>query len=469
MGHHNMMEMNENTTEGVKMLLGDPRKAIVKLAVPIVFSLIANGILHLTDMIWVSGLGPEALSALGFIVPLHLVASAIATGIGTGGGTCISQSIGARDKTESDAYTIHMFLLLVIVAALVVAFMSYIVKPLFLFMGAGKTIDLALSYSRIMIFGFIFLLFSEGVYAIFRSEGNAKLVMVISLTGVLINIVLDPLFIYTLGMGVPGAAWASFIALGVATLICFYWLFVKKATYVSIDFKGFSIRKKKIQSILHLGIPVSLGQLLMAVMMFANIKVISYVGGVNGVAVFSTGLRYMHFLMLPLIGISSAAVTVVGAAFGAGNRDKIHQAYRYSLKIGSLSAGAMCLGTIIAAPLIAKMFTWSEGSTVLAGDLIVFLQVVFLGHPPLAVAMMTGSLFVGSGKSVKALLLEILRNIILTIPFVMIFGIVLNYGLAGVWSGIVAANWLLAIIAFMWAQIFLRTHEIRSRSEMAVE
>ena len=460
MGHGNMTANTEITTRGVKMLLGDPKKAIIKLAVPIVFSLIASGILHITDMIWVSGLGPESLSALGFFVPVYMLVSAIATGIGIGGGTCISQRIGAGDKKGADEFTTHMFFVIILASIFLVISLYLFAKPLYLYMGAGKSIDKALSYSQIMIFAFIFLLFSEGAYAIFRSEGNAKLVMVISIIGVVINIILDPIFIYPLGMGVAGAAWASFTALFIAALICYYWLFIKKITYVNIIFTEFKFSKQRMQNILHLGIPVSIGQTLMALMQFANIKIIAYVSGVNGVAVYSTGLRYMHFLMLPLIGISSSIVTVIGAAHGAKDRDKMLIAFKYSLKISTLSAGFMFVITFFAAPLITMMFTWSKGANILTDDLIIFFQIIFLGHPPLAIAMNTSSLFLGVGKSIKALKLEIIRSIIFTIPLVITFSIILDYGLTGVWIGIVIAHWAIAIVASIWARKFFYTTNV---------
>ncbi len=391
MGHANMMGKTEMTTEGVKILLGDPKKAIRNLSIPIFFSLMASGALNITDMIWVSGLGPKALSAVGFFVPLYMIASALATGIGVGGGTCISQRIGAKDKTGADQFAVHMFVVLIIISILTFIGVFLLAKPLFLFMGADKSIDQALSYSRIMTPALMFLLFTEGAYAIFRSEGNAKLVMIISL----------------------------------------------------------------IEKILHLGIPISISQVLTAVMIFTTIKVIAQISEENGVAVYSTGLRYMHFLILPLIGISSSVVTVVGAAYGARNKEKMLVAFNYALKIGMIVSGIMLAVTFLAAPLITKMFTWSKGGNILTDDLILFLRVVFWGHPPLAIAMTAGSLFTGVGKSMNALMLEVFRNIILTIPFIFILGMLFDYGLSGIWTSIVLANLVSAVIAYFWVKQFL--------------
>ncbi len=452
MGHGHMMGKTEMTTKGVKMLLGDPQKAIVRLSIPIFFSLVASGILHITDMIWVSGLGPEALSAVGFFVPLFMVASAIASGIGVGGGTCIAHSIGAKDKKGADQFTLHMFVVLFIVSILLLILFSLFSKTLFQFMGADKSIDQALVYARIMIPGLMFLIFTEGAYAVFRSEGNAKMVMLISVTGVLINIVLDPVFIYTLGFGVGGAAWASFAALFIATLICSFYLFLKKNTYVTIKFKGFKIKKKSISQILHLGIPVSISQILMALMIFITIRIISQVSGENGVAVFSTGLRYMHFLVMPLVGISSAVVTVIGAAYGAGDKEKIATAFNYALKIATIVSSLMLLFTFFAAPLITKMFTWSKEGSVITNELIMFLRIVFWGLPPLAIAMVVGAFFTGVGKSINGLILEIFRIVFLTIPLIILLSVSFNYGLSGIWGGMVLANLISAIFAFVWVK-----------------
>ncbi len=452
MGHGNMMSNVKMNTEGVKMLLGDPQKAIVHLSIPIFFSLVASGILHITDMIWVSGLGPEALSGVGFFVPLYMVASAVATGIGVGGGTCIAQSIGGKDKKGADQFTVHMFIILLFLAVLLFFFLLFSSKPLFMIMGAENSIDKALAYTRIMTPALIFLLFTEGAYAVFRSEGNAKVVMAISVTGVVINMILDPIFIYSFGLGVAGAAWASLIALLIAALICCFRLLIKKGTYVSIKFKGFKLKRTSISQILHLGVPVFINQILMSLMIFVTIRIITQASGENGVAVFSAGLRYMHFLVIPIVGISSAAITVIGAAYGAGDMQKIKFAYNYSLKIASIIAIIMLVFTFLTAPFIAMMFTWSNSGNILTEDLIMFLRIVFFGHPPLSVALVAGSLFTGIGKSINALVLEIIRNIILTLPLIIIFGILLDLGLPGIWSGMVFANFLSAAFAFLWAR-----------------
>lgn len=456
MGHGHIFSTTDTNEERIRQLLGNPGKAVLHLAVPIFFSLAASGLLHLTDMIWVSGLGPDALSAVGFFVPLYIVASALASGLGVGAGTCIAQRIGARDRKGADRYAANMFIIMGIAAILMTFLLILLTRPVFSLMGADRTLGPALSYAGIMSVTLVCMLFCEGAYAVFRSEGNAGRVMRISVLGVGINMVLDPVLIYGLGLGVEGAAWASAIATGLTVFICWLFIFVRRDTYVSVRLNRFSRDRGKMLRIVHLGVPVSLSQVLMAVMIFAIIKVITWAGGEQGVAVFSTGLRYMHFLVMPLAGIASALTTVTGAAYGAKDREKISAAYSYSLKAAVLLAGIMLGATFIFAPYIALMFTWSQQAAPMTGELIRFLRIVFVGHPALAAAMVSGSLFIGIGKAVNSLWLEIARNILLTIPLISILGILLDYGLPGIWAGMVLANLGSAVIAMMWVKHLMK-------------
>ncbi|MCP4750171.1 MAG: hypothetical protein GY866_04725, partial [Proteobacteria bacterium] len=148
-------------TAGVNTLLGDPKKAIIKLAIPIVTAQIAYATYSLVDMIWVAGLGPDSVSAVGFFSPLFLLISALGTGIGVGGGTCIAQRIGGNDKVGADKFAAHMFAIAFIVSLLIVVPFFFLVEPFFLFMGAGETIDLTVAYARILFLAFFAILFDS--------------------------------------------------------------------------------------------------------------------------------------------------------------------------------------------------------------------------------------------------------------------------------------------------------------------
>lgn len=441
-------------TSGVETLLGDPRKAIVKLAIPIIVSQIGFALYQLADMIWVAGLGPDSLSAVGLSAPIFQLIVAIATGIGVGGGSYISQRIGANDKAGADMFAGHMLTIAIIASVLVIIPLYLFAKPLFLFMGAESTIDLTLEYVFFLFPAFLPLIFNQSAMAILRSEGDTKRPMAVSLISIISNIVLDPIFIYLLGFGVSGAAWATLISSLISMLILCYWLFIKKDTYITIQLKSFGLESKNLQRIISLGIPVSLSRVLMSVSIFINTIIVSYIGGTDGVAVYSTGFRFLFLALLPLMGIASALITVVSAAYGSEDKEKISTAYRFGLKFSLIVESTLVILILLAAPLITTMFTWSEDSYRLTADFISFFRLSVLVNPAQAIAMTVAAVFLGAGNKGQSMIIVLLRTLVLTVPCVVLLGIVMNFGLEGVWAGLVIGNWIAAIIALIWVKKF---------------
>jgi len=450
-----MTESAPPLTAGVNILLGEPRKAVIKLAIPIFLAQIAFAAYQVADMIWVSGLGPDSLSAVGFCGALFTLVGAVIMGIAVGGGTCIAQRIGASDKEGADKFASHMFAISFI-AGLIIALPLYLLaEPLFLFMGAVETIDLTVAYARIIFLAFFLMLFNGSAMAVLRSEGDTKRAMYIALVGTITNAILDPIFIYALGMGVEGAAWATVAGALVNTSILCYWLFFRKITYVSIRFSGFRFEKERLRSIFGLGVPVALSQVIGSVEVFVNTMIVAHVGGTDGVAVYSTGFRFTMLAILPLMGIAAALVTVVGAAYGARNKGKLIVAYEFALRVGVILEGSLVVLIFFAAPLITMMFTWSEETSRLTADFITFFRISILINLVAAFQMATGSVFIGTGNGVRRLILTMLRILVFTIPCTLSLGIWLNFGLEGVWSGIVIGNWITAIVAYIWIGRFL--------------
>jgi len=388
---------------------------------------------------------------VGFFNPLLIFSIAIISGISVGRGTCASQRIGGKDKTSADRIAIHMFIIVLFASLLFIIPLFLFARPLFLFMGAEQTIELTLSYSRIMFLNFFFQFFAEGAATLLRSEGDSKRPMKMYLTGIVLNTVLDPLFIYTLGLGVAGAAWASLVSMIIVTVIWVYWLLVKRTTYISIRFSGFRSDRKSIREILWLGIPITLAQLFWAFMIFANTKIVAHIGGPDGVAVYQGGLRFWYLTLLLLQGIGMALTTVIGAARGARNREKVKEAYWFALKLTLIIEGALMGLTSIGAPVISMMFTWSEDAGRLADDFNLFFRVIVTINLAAVISILTESLLVGVGQGSRKLQLSISRSILFVVPLTLLLGIALDFGLIGVWTGISIGNWLAAFVAVILA------------------
>jgi putative MATE family efflux protein len=450
------------STKGIEILMGNPKKALIKLAVPMILAMSVQSMYNLTDAFWVSGLGVDALSAVGLFYPFFFMAMAIATGLGVGGGSEISRRIGSKDKAGADEVAVHTIIIMVLIAIIFSISFFISAERMFDFMGSGSTFDMAISYSRIMFAFSIFIFFTYVSNSILRAEGDAKRAMYAMILGSIINILLDPIFIYVLNMGVAGAAWATVMSLCVSAVIIFYWLFLKKNTFVSFHFNGFKFKKDVIKDIFKVGFPASIQQLSMSMTMIIMNIIIVFVAGTDGVAVYTTGWRIVTIAILPLLGISTAIISISGTAFGARNLEKIKTTHDYAIKIGFTTEMIFAVLVFIFAPEIASVFTSSHNSMRIADALIIFLRITCIFYPTVSLGMFSSSVFQGIEKGLYSLIVTLLRTVVLSPIFALLLAFGLVMGIAGVWWGLVMANITGSIVAFFWMRTYL--HKLMKNS-----
>jgi putative MATE family efflux protein len=467
-------------TMGVKTLLGNPRKAIIKLSIPMIIAMSVQTIYNLADAIWVSGLGKHALAAVGFVFPFFFLIMALSTGIGVGGGAAISRRIGARDKEGADNVADHMIILVVIVAILFSVPLFIFLPQIFNLFQAGPDVTpLAVRYGRIIVaFSFV-IFFSNVSNAILRAEGDTKRAMYAMVAGSFLNIILDPIFIYDelkvgkilagigmpvskglsiplLGLGISGAAWATMIAFSISGLLLFSWLFLRKDTFVTFRLKDFKPSLVIIKDIMRVGLPASLMQMSMSINMMVLNYVVVMVGGPDGAAVFSTGWRIVSMATLPLMGIATAVVSVAGAAYGARKYHKLKAALDHAIRFGLMLEIPVSIVVFALADFIVLAFTWSESSRDIRQDLVIFLRIFVLMNFMIGFGMLSSSTFQAIGKGFNSLAVTLLRTVVFALSFSILFGIVLDWGLVGVWSGIILGNGMGALIAYVWVRIHIR-------------
>jgi len=443
-------------TDGVKALQGDPKKAIIKLSIPMIVAMSVQTIYSLVDTYWVSGLGADALAAMGFVFPFFFISMALSNGIGIGGGSAISRRIGARDKTGADNVAVHTIIIIILLSlAFTVPF--YLFAPqLFTLAGAGKTTGLAVAYARVIFLGSIVVFFSNVANSILRSEGDSKRAMRAMVLGAALNIVLDPIFIYTLKMGIAGAAWATVLSIGISSILMANWLFFRKDTFVSFDFKDFHFEKSIIKDIFWVAVPASAQQLSMSLSMLFMNFIIVLVSNTDGVAVYATGWRIATIAMAPLMGIAMAVVSVSGAAVGSRDYIKAKTALSYSTKLGFLIECGAGVLIFTFATQIASVFTQAEGGAHITADLAHFLRVMCLFYPIASLGFFSSSFFQGAGRGIESLVATLLRTIVFTPLFAALFAFTLNMGQVGAWWGMVIGNGIGSLLMYIWAGYFLR-------------
>jgi putative MATE family efflux protein len=444
-------------TEGVHTLLGDPKRAIIKLSVPMVVAMSFQTLYNLADAIWVSGLGPDSLSAVGFTFPFFFFAMALGNGIGIGGGAAISRRIGAQDKIGADKVATHSVILSLMTGLLTLVVMLLFLPFMLRFMGADdEALRLSIVYSRIIFAGILFLFFPASAVSILRSEGDAKSAMYAMALGGGLNIILDPIFIYTLNFGVAGAASATVVSMAASSILAFYWLFIQKKTFVVFRFRGFRFDGSIIYDIGRVGLPASVSQMSMSLMAFLLTTIIAAVGGSVGVAVYTSGWRIVSIATLPMLGVASAITAVTGAAFGASDYAKARTAYYYALRNGFLIELILAAVVFLFASQITWIFTWSKEAEALVPELKRFLRILWVMLPTVPFGMLSSGMFQGAGKGMYALIATLIRTIVFTVPFAWFLGVYLDLGLQGVWIGIAAAAVAYIPVVFGWARHFLK-------------
>ncbi|MFC1770831.1 MATE family efflux transporter [Candidatus Margulisiibacteriota bacterium] len=444
------MQNNTNQTKGVKILLGDPKKAVFKLAIPIIAANFIQTIYHLADAVWVAGLGSLALAAVGLFFPFFYISLALSLGISIGGGSAISRKIGAHDQNGAGEVALHTFILTTVLAIVFIVPLYLFIDKILASIGAGQALELAVIYAKIMIIGSVFLLFSNLCAAILRAEGDSKRAMIALAIGTVLNIFLDPLFIYGFKLGVAGAAWATLLSMGISLLIMANWLFFKKDTFIPIHIKTFVLKMNILKDIFKVGLPASVQHIAMSLSMFVLNIIVVNLAGPDGIAVLTTGWRVFMIGSMPIFGFAAAIVSLSGAAYGAKNIPKLKISYLYAIKSAiliELTAGVL-LFTF--APYIVYIFTYTQNTAHITSEIINFLRITAFAYPALALGPISSSVFQGIGKGFNALIVTIVRSLILLIPLTLFFAYVLDLGLTGVWWGIVTANLTGASLSFLW-------------------
>ena len=444
---------NENNVE---VLLGNPKKALINLSIPLVISLLISSLYNVIDAIWVSGLGADALAGVGFVTPIFMILIGFGNGLGAGSAFAISKYIGENNKQKADNGSIHAILIMVITSIIITAILLLFLKDILIFMGASQTLNYAMDYGQIIIFGSIFVILSNALYGIFRGEGDSKRPMYAMIASAVLNMVLDPIFIYTLNLGVKGAAIATLISAFFVILIQFYWFYIKKDTYLKPYLSNFNFKKEISFDIIKVGFPASLQLLNNAFFAAVFSALLAFISSTDSVAVYSTGWRIVTIGTTPFLAIGTALISVIAANYGARNYKNIQIAHRYAMKVSMIFAVLVMVLTIVFAPQIASVFSYSSGSARISGELTAFLTWIVLYYPTMAVGVASTYVFQGVGRGITAMFQTILRETGFTLAFALIFTLVFNWGVWGAWMGIVLGEVVSNNITLIWADYTIK-------------
>ena len=441
--------------DNIELIRGDPKKAVLKLSFPIFIMLIISVAYNLIDTVWVSGLGPNALSAIAFVTPIYMLLVSIGAGIGSAANSLISISIGAKDHEHANNIGLHAILLggvlSIIPAILVILFL----KPILIFVGAGDVLSYTMDYAYIeFLFIFVFI-FSNIGSSLFRAEGNAKRATRAMILSSILNVILDPIFIYTLNLGMKGAALSTVLSVLISCIIMAYWIWIKKDNYLELTYKHFKLDLNIIKEIIGLAIPSTLETTVVSALTLLTNLMITRASDSVSVGVYTASMQVVQFTLIPLTAISVSLLTVAGVAYGANNFKNLKTVHSFCIRIGFVLAIVSAIIMIIFSSPIATIFSYSNKSAELTPLIASTISILSLYVIAIPHGLMSSALFKAIGKGLYSLILTIIRSLLLEIVCAYLFCFTFGWGLNGIYAGIIIGCFLGSVVGYIWAKIFI--------------
>ncbi|MBR0271489.1 MAG: MATE family efflux transporter [Methanobrevibacter sp.] len=443
--------------ENVELMRGEPEIAIRKLAIPIMISMLLTASYNIVDGIWVAGLGQAAIAGIGFVTPIFMILNGVSVGLGNGATSSISRAVGAKNHEGASKSATHSLIIFLIASIILTLILLIIQEPLLKAYGAsGQSLVEGIKYGTPLFLGLFAFMFANGGSGILRGEGDMKRAMYAIIVSVVLNFVLDPLFIYVFGWGSAGASLATIVSSVGSAAVIMYWILIKKDTYVDVTFKDFKYESKISGDILKVGIPSSLDMFMMSLAMSFYLMFISSVGGEYGIAAFTSGQRLYLFGIMPLTAIASAVSAVSGSAYGARNWEYLSRTHTYGTKFAMVFAIAIMLILVIFAPQLSLIFAYTPETAPLIPEITNFLRIASFGLLLVGIGMPSSFMYQGIGRGTTSLAWTIIRELIFTVSCTYLFGIVLNWGLTGIWVGLAVGRIIASVLNFTYAKYTLR-------------
>ncbi|WP_010168456.1 MATE family efflux transporter, partial [Candidatus Epulonipiscium viviparus] len=444
-------------------------KLIWAMVMPAFMAQLINALYNIVDRVYIGripGEGELALTGLGLTFPILQIVVAMSAFAGSGGAPLASRYLGRQDYNKAkDILQTSATLLIIFSIILTVVF--YIAKEplLYLFGASEHTAPYADAYLSIYLLGTIFVQFSVGLNPFISGQGNAKIAMFSTLIGAVINIILDPIFIFVFDMGVQGAAIATVISQAASAIWIVRYLTSDKSV-VRLDFKKLGLKKDCVMAIVAIGIsPVIMQSTNSLVNIVLNSSFQHYGGDMYvGAMTILSSIATMQFI--PIDAVRQGVIPILAYNYGARNKKRLI-AIMKRLLIFTTAASMVTSIVVLAFPeLFVAIFSSNSEMVDLASGLA---RVYFLGTPLFGVIMATQGCFIAFGFAKSSIFIALLRKIIILIPFALILphfygvmGIVYAQPLADIGATITAGTAL--IIAFRW---IIRTMEDESASKIA--
>ena len=440
-----------NKKNRLEEFIANPELSLWKLSLPMILGMMVNAMYILIDTAFIGNwVGSKAIAGLGVVFPLLFIIMGITFGLGSGATTVIAKSIGERDKEKVDSVADHTIISGIILSIIFLLFGFLFGEKILKLQGVdGQSLIYAKEYFFTMLIGVPFMILGIFFRSLLSGEGDTLLPMKILGFGTILNIILDPIFIYY--FQIKGAALATVISQFSVFIIFVYIIIFRDHAYLSINLKKFKFNSQYLSEIIEIGVPAALSMVIMSVGLFFYNLILH---DENPIAAYATCHRIEHLFFIPLISIATSMVTLVGMFYGAKRYDLIKKIILHCIKY--------CLGISILFSLIFYFFAdniipifISTDTDPINAQLVIdigigYFRIFAFAVPFITLTMICSRTIQGLGKSYPMFIITCLRVIVISCFLAWYFVIYKNQPIEYAWISILISCIISSIISLTW-------------------
>ncbi|MYL39873.1 MATE family efflux transporter [Halobacillus litoralis] len=422
-------------------------KLLANLSIPAMIGMFVMALYNVIDTLFIArGVGILGVSGVSIGFPVMMVIMAIAAAVGIGGASVISRRLGADKKDEADLVFGNVLIMIILISSVGFIGAFTFLEPLLKIFGATENImPYAKDYLFPIMVGSLFFSFAFATNNIIRSEGNSRFAMITMIIPAVLNIILDPIFIFGLDMGVQGASVATVISQATVSIVVLNY-FLKGKSSLTVRRAALKLQTKIIREIITIGMPAFIRQVAGSAMMIAiNLMLIKF-GGEFEVGVFGIVQKLAMFTIMPMIGVLQGMQPIIGYNYGAQNYERLKETVKLGMKVVTIiSAGIFVV--MMAFPNVLMMIFTGDQATIDTG--VHAIRIMFAFAVLIGAQVVSGGLYQALGMAKPAMILSMARQVLFLIPLVLILP---NFfGVTGVWLAFPAAD----LLAFILSMVFL--------------
>jgi putative MATE family efflux protein len=410
---------------------------------PAIVAMVAASLYNMVDSIFIGhGVGALAISGLAVSFPMMNLSAAFGSLVGTGAATLISIYLGQRNYDRAlKVFGNVIFLNLIIGISFTVVFLTFLNPILYFFGASDATISYASEYMRILLLGNVVTHMYYALNAILRSAGHPRLAMNATIAAVIINAILDPIFIFGMGMGIKGAAIATVIAQIVALLFQI-WKLNNKEELLHFRRGIYKLKKSIITDIFSIGLsPFLMNLAACLVVILINYGLKNH-GGDLAIGAYGIINRFAFLFIMVVFGLNQGMQPIVGYNFGAKLNDRVLEVLKKTIILATLITTAGFFLGVLFPRTVVSLFTPDEELINIASE---GLRIVVLFFPIIGFQMVSGIFFQSIGKVNRAIFMSLTRQVLFLIPLLLIFPNL--FGTKGVWWSMATADFSSSIVA----------------------